>query len=178
LKNTEKKGGRPMKKALALVIITWFIIFSSSSFACSLCTELKKRGFPPEEINRTISKYFGASLKVSGQGEPFLRSDNPLFNIAIGKDGKIYPVKTTRQLQGVTFDGVINTHPVKIFVINGIDFIGLKTDETLSVLPAQKKQVVTRRQTAIKIPVITTENKASFKYSDEVIQVPPDIERR
>ena len=50
---------------------------------------------------------------------------------------------------------------------------GVKAD-----LPAQKEQTVVLRQTAVKPPVITKANSTAFKYSDEVIQVPIDIEGR
>lgn len=50
---------------------------------------------------------------------------------------------------------------------------GVKAD-----LPAKKEQTVVLRQTAAKPPVITKANTAAFKYSDEVIKVPMDIERR
>lgn len=50
---------------------------------------------------------------------------------------------------------------------------GVKAD-----LPAKKEQTVVLRQTAAKPPVIIKANSAAFKYSDEVIKVPMDIERR
>jgi hypothetical protein len=50
---------------------------------------------------------------------------------------------------------------------------GVKAD-----LPAQKEQPVVLRQTASPPPVITKANSAAFKYSEQVIQVPADIERR
>lgn len=50
---------------------------------------------------------------------------------------------------------------------------GVKAD-----LPAQKEQTAVLHQTGVKPPVITKANNAAFKYSDEVIQVPIDIEGR
>jgi hypothetical protein len=50
---------------------------------------------------------------------------------------------------------------------------GVKAD-----LPAQKEQPVVLHQTAAPPPVITKANSAAFKYSEQVIHVPADIERR
>lgn len=50
---------------------------------------------------------------------------------------------------------------------------GVKAD-----VPARKEQPVVLRQTAAAPPVITKANSSAFKYSEEVIQVPADIERR
>lgn len=45
-------------------------------------------------------------------------------------------------------------------------------------LPVQKEQPVVLHQAAASPPVITKANSSAFKYSDEVIRVPADIERR
>lgn len=127
-----------MKKALMIAIVAWFVLFSSNSFACDLCVELEKRGFSPESFNRTVSEYFGAGVKVSDSGKSFSSASGAPFNLAISKDGKLYPVTATKQLRGVVFDGSINTRPAKIFVVNGIDFVGIKTDKTFPILPAKK----------------------------------------
>jgi len=127
-----------MKKALMLAIVTWFVLFfSSGSSACGLCAELGKRGFSPEEFNKTIAEYFGASPKVSDSGKPFLSAGGAPFNLAISKDGKLYPVTSTKQLRGVVFDGSINARPVKIFVLERIGFVGVKAD-----WPVQKEQIL------------------------------------
>jgi len=136
-----------MKKALMLAIVTWFVLFfSSGSSACGLCAELGKRGFSPEEFNKTIAEYFGASPKVSDSGKPFLSAGGAPFNLAISKDGKLYPVTSTKQLRGVVFDGSINARPVKIFVLERIGFVGVKAD-----WPVQKEQ--------ISLPIVTSAKK-------------------
>lgn len=50
---------------------------------------------------------------------------------------------------------------------------GVKAD-----LPVQKEQPVVLRQAAASLPVITKANSSAFKYSEQVIRVPADIERR
>ena len=133
-----------MKKALLLVILVWSVLSSSSSFACNLCIELEKRGFSPVVINKAIAEHFGTNLKVAtGLGRPFSSSsETTLFNLAVSKDGRVRPVTNTRQLRGLSFDGFINTHPAKIFIANGVDVVGIKTDATLSSLPTRKERLI------------------------------------
>ena len=161
-----------MKKAL-LLVIAWFILCTSSSFACNLCTELEKRGFPPENIAKSVSAYFGSGshLKIGGAGKPFYSANGVTFNLVVDRNGKIYHVKGAKNLRGVIFSGTLNSSPVKIFVIDEMGFVGIKT---------KLAKINTLQQTvkATKAPIIVTENKATIKYSDEVIQVPADTERR
>jgi hypothetical protein len=56
---------------------------------------------------------------------------------------------------------------------SGSKLRGVKAD-----LPAPKEQTVVLRQTAANPPVIIQANSTAYKYSDEVIQVPADIEGR
>ena len=168
-----------MKKALLLVVIIWFLLSSASSFACNLCVELEKRGFSPQVINQAISKHFGTGLKVNGKGKPFYYANGIPFESAIGKDGRDYSVTATKQLRGIAFDGFISGQPVKIFVADGINYVGIKTERSV---PQPKKNdgppQAVANQIATKVPIILTEKSAALNYSDEVIQVPPDIEGR
>ncbi len=141
-----------------IVVVSWFILYSSS-FACSLCVELEKKGFSPESFNKAVSEHFGNRLKVAdGSGKPFSSTDGALFNFAISQGGEVHPVTATRQLRGVVFDGSINTRPAKIFVVNGINFVGIKTEKNLPVLPvrlvlpAQKERIATLRQQNVPLP--------------------------
>lgn len=159
-----------------LVAVSWLVLFSASSFACNLCVELEKRGFSPESIGKAVSEHFGVGsrLKAIGSGKPFSADGGVLFNIAIGKNGKVYPVKETKQLRGLVFDGSINSRPAKIFLVNQLNFIGIKADGSNFRLTG----INASRQTAAKNPVVLAGSSAKFKYSNETIQVPPDIEGR
>lgn len=119
-----------------LVIVAWFMLFSSSSFACNLCTELEKRGFSPERIGKGISEHLGGKLKATGSGKPFFFKKEIAFNLAADKNGRIFRVGEVENLRGVSFIGTINNTPAEIFVAGGVEFIGIKID-TNFLLPRQ-----------------------------------------
>ena len=130
---------------MLVIVASWFVLYSSSSLACSLCLELEKRGFSPEVIGKAVAEHFGGTLKAVGSGQFFHHANGIPFNLAIGKNGKLYPVTAIRQLRGISFDGFINDRPAKVFVADGINFVGIKTDASIparTVRLAQKEQPV------------------------------------
>lgn len=132
-----------MKKALMLVILMWLVLLPSSSFACSLCEELGKRGFSPDRVGKGIAEHFGGNLKISGPGKPFSSKSGAIFNLAADQNGKIFRVKGAENLRGLSFTGMINNNPVEIFVADikaeEIGFVGLKASSNL--LSSRQRQI-------------------------------------
>lgn len=137
-----------MKKTSAVVVIvSWLILYSASSFACDLHKELEKRGFSPERVGKGISEHFGGNLKVSADvtGKPFFFKNGHAFNLAIAQNGKISRVKEVENLRGVSFTGTINDNPVEIFVAEKVEFVGIKTNgKALTQKPVRNVSLASR----------------------------------
>lgn len=162
-----------MKRILYMVIFTAIVFFLliSSSFASDLHEELKKRGLSPGIIERGISQSLGGgNLTVRDAGQSFSSAGGKLFDLVISKSGNGYRVVSTQQLAGLMFTGQVGKRSVAIFIPNGKGYVGIKTDGTFQLAKAEY-------QTA-SAPAVVKAGNAGIKFSNEVIQVPADIERR
>jgi|GEM_PF-2834012 len=172
-----------MKKALVLVAVTWFVLFSSSSFACDFCKELEKRGFSPERIEKGISEHFGGKLKIRANvvAKPFDLKKGVAFDLAADRTGKIFRVKEAENLRGKSFEGTINDHPIEIFIANGVKFIGLKTNgSAYSLKPARTQSLATRSFELATVPTrqaTIAEPEKQATRSTEVILADPKAEQ-
>jgi len=188
-----------MKRILLVVVLTAgvFFLLISSSFAASLYEELQKRGLSPGIIEKGVLQSLGGgNLTVNSAGENFSSTSGKLFDLVISKSGNGYRVVSTRELSGLMFTGQAGKRNVAIFVVNGKGYVGVKTDGNFqlakaeTVMPARqgkkngKGYVGVKTDSNVKManktltPNIIMASSAKFVYSNEIIQVPADTERR